>query len=386
MLDNYKVLLNLIQKGDIRSAKIIAFNGIHIHNKDNNGFTAIHIAVMNGHKRCLEILLESGRIDVNAKDNYGRTALYCAAIYGRTECVNTLLASPEIDANAGRTVLQWAVENRKYRCVETLLQSKKINVNDECLDSRTLLHRAVIKGSCSVVSVLLANGANVNARDINNWTPLHFAAFSGNKKIVKILLANKADVNAKDTKGRTALHRAVISKDKYTIKLLLVKGADTTIQNQYGRTPIEYAYSDEIKDLFKSDKTNATQSNDEVKEVFDKEESRYELRGYANVVLMPIIPAAFLLAVSSNPIHHVILSNVALLSSYFLGEVNASKANHSAYFSASTALYCLAPRLSKDHVIPCKAVAALIAMGTMYSAASQYRSNSAAASQVSPWF
>jgi len=58
---------------------------------DPGGYTALHIAALNGHADVAAELL-TARADVEMRDAFGRTALECARKQGRTEVVDLIEA------------------------------------------------------------------------------------------------------------------------------------------------------------------------------------------------------------------------------------------------------------------------------------------------------
>jgi ankyrin repeat protein len=66
--------------------------GANVNASDNNGYTALMRAALNGHTEIARLLIAAGA-DVNASDNYGWTVLMCAVEYGRTEIVEILIAA-----------------------------------------------------------------------------------------------------------------------------------------------------------------------------------------------------------------------------------------------------------------------------------------------------
>ena len=95
--------------------------------KDNDGWTALHWAAMNGHKDVVALLLDRMDPDlIAAKDNDGWTALHCAAMNGHKDVVALLLdrMDPDLIAatdNDGRTALHWAAQNGHKDVVALLL-------------------------------------------------------------------------------------------------------------------------------------------------------------------------------------------------------------------------------------------------------------------------
>ena len=75
--------------------------------RDEQGYTALHIAAQKGHTACIGVLLNRGA-DIESKENQGDTALHIAAQEGHTTCIGVLLdrgADIESKENQGYTAL-----------------------------------------------------------------------------------------------------------------------------------------------------------------------------------------------------------------------------------------------------------------------------------------
>ncbi|WCR58501.1 ankyrin repeat domain-containing protein [Wolbachia endosymbiont of Ctenocephalides felis wCfeJ] len=188
--------------------------------------------------------------DVNFRDIAGNVPLILAVQNGNKKVVDILLASPEIDVNVqdnGRqTPLHWAAKN---------------------LDATKALE---------LVKALLDKGANVNIEDMHQDTPLHFATREGYENIVKELLEVKEIcVNTKNIFGYTPLHLAANRGYLEIVKKLIKKGAYFDIENEDGDTPLDlsteyqavYDFLSKIKQLFVAVKEgNSTEVNDLIKQ------------------------------------------------------------------------------------------------------------------------
>lgn len=162
----------------VKVKDLIRQNPDLVANKDEDGFTPLHLAAANGYQQIVEFLL-STKAEVNARDNAGSTPLHQAA----------------------------AAEGH----------------------------------SGDVLELLLAHGAAVNAADRQGLTPLHYATLANNRDAVKVLLKHGANANAKDDKGgNTPLILAAAKGYKEVVELLLDHGANVNVADETG-TPLAWA-------------------------------------------------------------------------------------------------------------------------------------------------
>ena len=184
-------------------------NGAHVDAVDEDGRTALTVAVAKNNADCVKALLVVGA-DVNAENKNGWTALMLATGLGYTDCARALLkAGADVNAKTkdGETALMLAVDEGHTSCVKTLLEVGS-DVNAENKNGWTALMAAVAKSNVDCVKVLLEAGADVNAKDKDEVTILMRAALKGHTNCVKTLLKAGADVNAKLKDGSTALMMA----------------------------------------------------------------------------------------------------------------------------------------------------------------------------------
>lgn len=69
--------------GLVKVLKLVIDSGTDINKKDNDGKTALHHSVANGHTICTEILIQNGA-DINSKDWNGETVLQVAMAHGNS--------------------------------------------------------------------------------------------------------------------------------------------------------------------------------------------------------------------------------------------------------------------------------------------------------------
>ncbi|CAK1356546.1 uncharacterized protein RHO25_012312 [Cercospora beticola] len=205
-------------------------------------------AAHNSYDEIVGPLLETGA--VNSTDKDGLTPLYRASLRGLDKVVQLLLDTGEVDVNAatkdGRTPFYWAARFGHDKVVQLLIETGKVDVNAADKNAETSFYLAIYWGHDKVVRLLLETGnVNVNAANNNGETPLHCAASRGHEHVVQLLLGKgKAEVDAADHAGRTALISAASSSHDKVVQLLLTRSnADIKAADHKGQTALDYARS-----------------------------------------------------------------------------------------------------------------------------------------------
>eukprot|EP00548_Thalassiothrix_antarctica_P018537 CAMPEP_0194185082 /NCGR_PEP_ID=MMETSP0154-20130528/40948_1 /TAXON_ID=1049557 /ORGANISM="Thalassiothrix antarctica, Strain L6-D1" /LENGTH=331 /DNA_ID=CAMNT_0038903141 /DNA_START=68 /DNA_END=1063 /DNA_ORIENTATION=+ len=143
------------------------------HNKSSlpsHTFTdaPLYCAVMNGHLKVVEYLLQQPNINVNIVNLFEETPLYAACMYG----------------SSGEAV------------IERLLRHTSVNIDQANRFGETPLFAACRRGYIWLVRLLLQYGANIHrATKHNDETPLCIATLHEHQTIVEILLQHNNNNN-----------------------------------------------------------------------------------------------------------------------------------------------------------------------------------------------
>ena len=207
-----------------------------INAQDNDGFTALHFAIIYNSKTALKELL-SGNVNANVKNNDNFTALHYACCW------------KDIPADL-------------FQIIQTRSTSDTINAPDK--DGDTALHIAFLKNFQKTITLLLKDDrVNVHVKNNKNLTALYYSLewpktwwwwqyqkmSTGLAERIRIEsldvnAPDEVDVNAKNKKGRTALHLVCKENSGVTdnlIKIIIKQSTDVNEQDNKGDTALHLA-------------------------------------------------------------------------------------------------------------------------------------------------
>lgn len=183
--------------------------------QDEQGNTALHWAIKNGHDRLIRLLI-SHKVELNLQDDYGDTPLILLAQQKYNgQLLKLIQAGAKLDVqnNSGKTALMLAACYGRAVLKRTALTGAQAENEAICVVSEY--------GDEKSVKVLLDAGADVNIQDNFGETALMWVSKKGDFSIAKILLEGFADYNMKNNEGYNALMIAVIHNQIVFIQELL---------------------------------------------------------------------------------------------------------------------------------------------------------------------
>jgi ankyrin repeat protein len=246
--DSSKTIIHAIAEHTPGRLRQLLDDGVDMNGTDDRGYTPLMHAVFQHGKHCKECLacmtlLLQRKVKTNV-ENQGITALHMAVMHDHIEAASLLLENgADIDAAYPNTPMMMAMRRDQSIIVELLLTfGPTINIIDKA--GWGLLHHAVWRDCRQALRILLEQNnsrdlrLNLDARCVADWTPLmHLAETAqrpANVHLAQMLLDHGASLDATDMSGHSALYYAVTggaasSERNKFIELLLGRGANADV-------------------------------------------------------------------------------------------------------------------------------------------------------------
>ncbi|VVC29519.1 Hypothetical protein CINCED_3A023948 [Cinara cedri] len=265
---------------------------------DEDGHTALHLAVIAGNLPLVRFLLVSGHADPNKRDAEGHSTIHWATVCADVDALELVLshggttksadvhggyaihyaaqmcgtgicrsgeartigvrvlqsllsygADVHVTDKHGRQPILWAASAGSADAIITLINGGA-NVESHDKDGLTALHCAASRGHVECVDGLLTLcGSEVDAVDSNSCSALFYAVTLGHADATEILLEHGANPDRKDGKGRTPAHCGAFKGQLETVRLLADHGANLWLRNSKGGYPLHDAMRSGRKDL-----------------------------------------------------------------------------------------------------------------------------------------
>ena len=279
----------------VTSLLITATGGADLDTQNNEGKTALWIAVNRKHVDLVKELLAAGA-NVNIPDSAGNTPLIIAFLHGydapllnydgsSTAQLLNIIVTMLLEAGAntnmrnenGKTAIMWAIDSPE-KILMLVQAGADIKIRDaygfsvlmiaalrhiqggivttevlwilKALGADLDLDLVSFAGSefqnlqhhlpfplrdTTLLDLMIELGADINGTDMDGRTALMRAT---TKERTQTLLAAGSDVDANDKEGKTALMMAASNEQA---KMLIEAGADIDIVDKYGNTALVYA-------------------------------------------------------------------------------------------------------------------------------------------------
>ncbi|XP_050337219.1 protein TANC2 isoform X2 [Bactrocera neohumeralis] len=173
---------------------ILLSKGARIDARNKQDFTALWLAVKEGHWAVVEKLIQNGADMDEPVTAARKTPLMIAAEEGHIELLELLIergAALEAQDEEGFTALSWASLRGRQPAAKCLIE-RGSNRNHADNKGRTPLDLAAYQGSAALVLYLLEQGANIEHIDVNGMRPLDRAIACRNIQVVQVFLRRGA--------------------------------------------------------------------------------------------------------------------------------------------------------------------------------------------------
>uniref|UniRef100_A0A669F3J0 Euchromatic histone-lysine N-methyltransferase 2 n=1 Tax=Oreochromis niloticus TaxID=8128 RepID=A0A669F3J0_ORENI len=188
------------QRGLLEVCYMLIQAGAQVDAQDKDLRTPLLEAIINNHVEVARYLVQNGACVYHIVSD-GYTGLHHAAKLGNLEIVNMLLETGQVDVNA-----QVNLDNgnmfKHYEVVKQFPSSLSRLSHQEL---NVCLHWAAYAGNVDIAELVLNAGCSLSSVNVHGDTPLHIAAREGYLECVTLFLSRGADIDIMNREGDTPL-------------------------------------------------------------------------------------------------------------------------------------------------------------------------------------
>ncbi|BAI61846.1 hypothetical protein MCP_1774 [Methanocella paludicola SANAE] len=243
-------LIDAVRAKNCDSLRELLISGTNPNTFDEDGFTALILAVYTGKTCIIELLIKAGA-NPNLTDKNNNATLHHAVSLGHKDIVELLIkagANPNLTDKNSFMALSRAANLGHKDIVELLIKAGS-NLDIKDINGRTALIYAVRNRHKDIVELLIKAGSNLDIKDITGCTALIYAASLGHKDIVELLIKSNANLDIQDIPGSTALIYAASLGHKDIVELLIKAKANPNLIDKTGMNALAYSEASGYKDI-----------------------------------------------------------------------------------------------------------------------------------------
>jgi ankyrin repeat protein len=207
---------------------------------ETNNWTALHYAVLNGHREATEAILTS--LSNKMQREVALDPVLELLLEKGTDPVanflDELLQQNLCSIREYEDLLYFVVEKNRDQILHNFLRG------------RSAAFVAVEKRRPDILRIMEKCGIDLGKCDWEGWTTLHAAATEGAKELIQVL--GNVPVDAQNNRDQTALLIAVKKNDANFVRdLLKLRNADASLKDSRGKTPLTRALEQDNSEIAK---------------------------------------------------------------------------------------------------------------------------------------
>ncbi|KAJ4974269.1 hypothetical protein NE237_007443 [Protea cynaroides] len=185
--------------------------GSVIQSSNASVFAPLIFVAQTGDTEALKTLIEQPNIDLDHQDDNGFTAVMVAAMEGHVGAFQLLVyawADVKLCNKSGETAITLSELNQNRDLFEKVMLEFALERGKRGAGGFYALHCAARRGDIAAVRLLTSRGYDVNVPDGDGYTPLMLAAREGHGCICELLISCGARCDIENRRGESALSLA----------------------------------------------------------------------------------------------------------------------------------------------------------------------------------
>ncbi|XP_046577420.1 ankyrin-1-like [Haliotis rubra] len=247
-----------VKEGQREILELLVKQGSDLSQLDDDQNSILHLASKEGHLEIVKYIYSMNTIDIESRDFHGNTPIMLAALFGLSGVFVFLVemgADLSLLDNDAENILHLSCRGGGEEIVKYIIKLNVVDINSKGGGMTPVLLAAAF-GNRAAFENLVEMGADLLAVDTLGNSVLHLTCQGGYLDIVKyVLKQNIVDINSRGADGRTPALIAAAYGHSTLFEYLVKRGADLSVEDDYGYNTLHSACRrgnmDIVKHVFK---------------------------------------------------------------------------------------------------------------------------------------
>ncbi|XP_046545519.1 putative ankyrin repeat protein RF_0381 [Haliotis rubra] len=227
-----------VNEGHREILELLVKKGSDLSQLDDDQNNILHLASKEGHLEIVKYIHSLNIIDIESRGVHGKTPIMLAALFGQTGVFVFLVemgAHLSLLDDSAENILHLSCRGGDEKIVKYIIKLNVVDINSKQLGGKTAVSLAAASGNRAAFDNLVEMRADLLAVDVLGNSVLHLACQGGNMDIVKYAVKqNIVDINSRRADGRTPASIAAVSGHSALFQYLVKVGADMSVVDVYG--------------------------------------------------------------------------------------------------------------------------------------------------------